>query len=1248
MHNRFIDKKRRKINLREMQVENILPEHFAQYYPKFIALLERYYESQEQEASTELIHHLFAARDINETDIELLTYIEDELLLGEAYFKGFGSNEVELRAAANFSNILFRSKGTKFAIEWFFRSFYGEDVEVLYPKENIFIVGDTESRIGADSLRYLTDDKLYQTFALLIRVGISISRWKEVFKLFTHPAGMYLGGEVFIVDEVEANIVTVNDVIEQYTTPTYSFTGPFSFSENQPLAMRIEGTNVRNGGTDAIYWYGEHITTSDSDFNAITPLYDSNNKQYLEINNSENYIFFIPKMDDETDPREGNETFKLYLEDKSGRLLDETTVTLADNIPVWTITADPSFNINEGQTTTISFLSPNANWYGDTKLYWYFDSTASTGSPTAAFDSDFTQVLPTRWNPSEIDLTLDTGLTNEINGIEFIFSGITSGSIELTPRVDGWTEGTETFVFRVRNSEGVDIDSFVLNVGNVAPTLSVSAANIVEGEDIVATITCDAADVGKILDWTLTSDSRISATSGQIELTSTSTVLTVPTTANDTYQGPTTITITVTDDALPLTVNDTFDITDEAAVYVLEIDPSVGNEGDNVTYSVSGTNIPDGSVYLYIANAPPTPTSDADWTTTPPRDGSRQEIVISGGTGSFSLTYATNGDTSTEYYEAYIYDAATGGTELASAFGSILGTSVVASTVVPDKTTVIEDGTLAQRTVTFTFTAGTNEADGTYNYYVQQVSGQLTSFDFTSGFATSTSRGSFTVSGGTGTITLVVREDYIRDVADQFRVVVGNSSLVTVATSSTVSIGTESVPEYTVNAYDGLAGAATVTTITEEANLYIGVDPVNTNQNETLYIELSGVGASQYSVTQATISVSSTTGLVIHAFPTLGDNGINEADRTVTATVTLGDYASGSPTLTIGSVSVTIEDPGVTAPTYILTADNDTPNEGDLITFTVSGSNIPNGTYYYRPAGFIPVTATSVTSGSTFIPMTSTAGLNLGMSAQSSLGINGTIVSIGSGGVTMSQAATTSSPNPVVLIFAPDSQWDWFSLASEAVGSVSVSGNNGTFTVQTTEESGTGDGGYTWQLYDAQTSTTILASEVVTIQNITAPSYTLASSLPTQSSGGDVTYTELGEFTIDINFRADGTIWGYEPDISSGPGYNHIYTQIGTWITGTFDPADFTITMSENPNYSPNPVDAYAAVGSLDTPLTLNATRTWSLTVKSPPNEGDNQAFWYLQAVIQGPTESVSGDIGMFARIFFDETPTDGVDPAGR
>ena len=112
MHNNFLDKRRRNLRLQPDQVELVLPEHFQASYPKFIAILNAYYEFQQDEKATELLHHLFAARDITETDIELLSYIENELLLGDSYFESFATGDAAKRAAANFSNTLFRSKGT--------------------------------------------------------------------------------------------------------------------------------------------------------------------------------------------------------------------------------------------------------------------------------------------------------------------------------------------------------------------------------------------------------------------------------------------------------------------------------------------------------------------------------------------------------------------------------------------------------------------------------------------------------------------------------------------------------------------------------------------------------------------------------------------------------------------------------------------------------------------------------------------------------------------------------------------------------------------------------------------------------------------------------------------------------------------------------------------------------------------------------------------------------------------------------
>ena len=195
------------------QVEQVLPDYFKTEYPKLIKLLEYYYQFEDSDQSpSRLIHDVMLARDITANDISLLTLIEDELLLGQSYFEGFQNK----RAAAKYSNTLYKSKGTLYGIQQFFRTFYGTNPEISYPKEQRFIVGEDTSRIGSESLRFLTDDKLYQVFALLIKADIPIAEWRDAYKLFVHPAGMYIGSEV-LIEAIVSNVFNIN--MPDYVAP---------------------------------------------------------------------------------------------------------------------------------------------------------------------------------------------------------------------------------------------------------------------------------------------------------------------------------------------------------------------------------------------------------------------------------------------------------------------------------------------------------------------------------------------------------------------------------------------------------------------------------------------------------------------------------------------------------------------------------------------------------------------------------------------------------------------------------------------------------------------------------------------------------------------------------------------------------------------------------------------------------------------------------------------------------------------
>jgi len=196
MHNGIIDKNRRELSLLDPRIDQVLPSHFQERYPKLTLLFQYYYEwSNEELEATELLMHMFESRDITSVDERLLVFIEDELLLGQSYFEGFRDK----RAAAKFSNILYRSKGTKYSIQQFFRTFFGIDPEIIYGKESVFTLNN--SKLGGDDFKFLTDDKLYQNYALLIRSGVPVSRWIDMYKLFVHPAGFYIAGQVQIIGE---------------------------------------------------------------------------------------------------------------------------------------------------------------------------------------------------------------------------------------------------------------------------------------------------------------------------------------------------------------------------------------------------------------------------------------------------------------------------------------------------------------------------------------------------------------------------------------------------------------------------------------------------------------------------------------------------------------------------------------------------------------------------------------------------------------------------------------------------------------------------------------------------------------------------------------------------------------------------------------------------------------------------------------------------------------------------------------
>ena len=76
--------------------------------------------------------------------------------------------------------------------------FFNEDVEVSYPKQNIFYLNDKpgNSLIGPESVKFITDNRRYQIFSILLKTGLSSVDYDSLYKKFVHPAGFYLAADV--------------------------------------------------------------------------------------------------------------------------------------------------------------------------------------------------------------------------------------------------------------------------------------------------------------------------------------------------------------------------------------------------------------------------------------------------------------------------------------------------------------------------------------------------------------------------------------------------------------------------------------------------------------------------------------------------------------------------------------------------------------------------------------------------------------------------------------------------------------------------------------------------------------------------------------------------------------------------------------------------------------------------------------------------------------------------------------------
>lgn len=317
-------------------------------------------------------------------------------------------------------------------------------------------------------------------------------------------------------------------------------------------------------------------------------------------------------------------------------------ITIYFNITGLTYTPVPnSTNVVEG--TAVTYTITTTNVPNGTTLYW-----TNSGTTVAA---DF---------------------SGSVNSGSFTINASTA-TVTVTPINDNVYEGTETLIFNIRTgstSGPIVGTATTVNITDSAATYSIapSAGTVVEGSAMTWTVTTTSVQNGTTLYWTLsgTADSTdISGgtTSGSVVINSDTGSFGVTTQAKNTFDSRTMImqlrtgSISGTVVATAATVS----ITNAAATYSVSPNTANINEGQSVTYTVTCTNVADGTT-LYWTNSGTAGASDIGGS----NSGS---FTVNSNSGTVTLTATadnfTDGSAETIIFE--VRTSSTSGTIVATA-----------------------------------------------------------------------------------------------------------------------------------------------------------------------------------------------------------------------------------------------------------------------------------------------------------------------------------------------------------------------------------------------------------------------------------------------------------------------------------------------------------------------------------------------------------------------------------------------------
>jgi len=198
------DFNRRPLNFNVNDVTSLIPEHHQSLYGvdsgSLTKLLETYYDFLDSSGVNSFqteITNVFASRDVTQSDESYLNELLSEIGNGVEQ----GSFFKNPRLMARLIPLFYKSKGTKTGTEGFFRGFFGEEVTIEYPKDQLLYVGGKDAtglqgQIGFENQHRIINNTIFQIFSVLIKSGLATSLYKNLYTRFAHPAGFHFAGQL--------------------------------------------------------------------------------------------------------------------------------------------------------------------------------------------------------------------------------------------------------------------------------------------------------------------------------------------------------------------------------------------------------------------------------------------------------------------------------------------------------------------------------------------------------------------------------------------------------------------------------------------------------------------------------------------------------------------------------------------------------------------------------------------------------------------------------------------------------------------------------------------------------------------------------------------------------------------------------------------------------------------------------------------------------------------------------------------